>query len=159
MVVITPKAVSETLSRRGQMKATTAENRLARVDRFLTIIGDKEVKPNHECSISIPNNTCKIVLQMQERFASAGAFSNAKAAPKAFFSEWASLLTIDTEILYVTSTFLKEAHGQEWLEACATIRKRSLQKDLGAFRAASTLYQTLLGEGCAFPRKLESGMA
>ena len=119
MAVITPKAVSETLSRRVQIKATTTENRLVRVDRFLTIIGDKEVKPNHECSISIPNNTCKIVLQMQERFASASAFSNTKAAPKAFFYKWASLLNIDKEILYMTNPFLKETDGQEWLEAFA----------------------------------------
>ena len=105
MAVITPKAVSETLSRRVQMKATTAENRLVRVDRFLTIVGDKEVKPDHECSISIPNNNCKIVLQMQERFASAGAFSNAKAAPKAFFYDRASLLNTDEDILYIVHLF------------------------------------------------------
>ena len=32
---------------------------------------------------------------------------------------------VDKEILYMTNPFLKESENQEWLEAFATIRKRS----------------------------------
>ena len=72
MAVVTPKAVSDRMSCKVQVKAITEENRLVRVDRFLTTIGDVEVKLSHElnpgtCMMDIPNNTCKIVLQMQER--------------------------------------------------------------------------------------------
>ena len=98
MAVVTPKAVSDQLSRKVQVKAFTEENRLVRVDRFLTTLGDVEVKPNHELNpgsytINIPNNTCKIVLQIPH--------------PKAAFYKWATAMNVEKEILYMTSPFLE----------------------------------------------------
>ena len=117
MAVLTPKAVNDQLSRKVQVKAVTEESRLVRVDRFLTTIGDVEVKLSHElhpgsCTMNIPNNTCRIVLQMQERFVSKSIFSDAKAAPKATFYKWATTLNVEKEILYMSSPFLKESEDQ-----------------------------------------------
>ena len=137
MAVITNKEISNKPSRAIEVKALTKEGRLVRLDRCLTNVGDKEVKAHYEtkkevneCTMHVPNNTCRIVIQLQGRFCSLEQFKNAKEAPKAAFYTWTKLVALEGEFLYLTNPFLKQVGDHEWLEAIATIRSTSLYRFL-----------------------------
>ena len=87
MAVIASKDIPNRMSRAIEVKALTKEGRLVRVDRFITNVGDKEVtaryeakKEINECTMHVPNNMCKIVIQLQGRFLSIRAIQKCQGS-------------------------------------------------------------------------------
>ena len=135
MAVVTPKAIeaAETKSTELQCKMVNDAGRLIILKRYLTLIGDKNVKALYlakenqdKQTLAVGDASVRVVFQMCEKHMSETEYKNAKKSPRAALMAWLEKHELNKTVLYMTQPYVKSVYGNEWIEGVASIRKDSL---------------------------------
>ena len=154
LAIITPKPIQGAASRESKVKVRLHDGRVDYRAKFLTCVGDKEVKPAFEkpnvvsdCTLKLTNKTKKIVMQVQEGYLGRKQFEDYLKNISVPFETWQKETNLEKDVVFSSRPFLKERGDSRWLEMVVTIREGALTKFLQASGQRGVFVSAFLEKG------------